>query len=364
MIFNKLYVNCIGRAMEGSLSAGDLFGAASQLSEENEPFLIIELYKNWIKYNTNNPLAFAVYFNYATELTKSNQFSAAINALRESIKINPNFFPPYLALGTVYERIGEQNKAIDCWQQVVIKLASAYQSKTIIPEDDKHRLMALHNIRRLQTNKESELRQKFDPLQRYLARVVEHDLDIGELFAIYETLKSAGEIYLISELYRIWIKHNSDHPSLYAAYYNYSSILSVVNDLETAKAAVSESIKIKPDFVQSYILLGSVHEKLGEHDESRACWQWVINHLDTMSQSATLDNAQIGFKNTALRGMSRLRSISEGALRQKLQGLRPYLEMAQFKKQTDPDTPLWNPEATKAAEDLVAVLADRPAIFP
>ena len=73
-----------------------------------EPQKAADLYKTWIARNGSNQLLHAVYFNYGGGAVEGRATSAgAINALRECIRLKPDFYPPYINLGRALEDTGQ-----------------------------------------------------------------------------------------------------------------------------------------------------------------------------------------------------------------------------------------------------------------
>ncbi len=120
----------------------DLFTNTDLTSREN-PSLAPELYKLWISGNDSHPLLYNAYFNYAISLANSGDRAGAINALRECIRLNPDFQPPYINLGRLLEDDHEISGAISIWNDLVDRL------KTVNAESIKHKLIVLKQIGRV-----------------------------------------------------------------------------------------------------------------------------------------------------------------------------------------------------------------------
>ena len=118
----EVFSDALKRAMERALSVGELIGVAEQLNRAGEKSLAIALYRAWIENNSDNPLLHAIYFNYGVLLTGANELPAARSALAESIRIKPDFYPPYINIGHVLDRMGAGGDAVLHWQQVVNRL--------------------------------------------------------------------------------------------------------------------------------------------------------------------------------------------------------------------------------------------------
>ena len=139
---SPLFANAISRAIQKELSVMDLIDTASKLGDTKEAHLIAELYRVWLEYNPEEPLRYAIYFNYGSVLAGSNNQAGARDAFRMAISINPDFYPPYINLGNALEKLGSVEDAIAVWQVVVDRL------RTVKPDAIKYKLSALKQIGR------------------------------------------------------------------------------------------------------------------------------------------------------------------------------------------------------------------------
>ena len=121
----------------------DLFTAAEALERQHEPAKVTDLYKAWIAANSENALLHAVYFNYAVSLSKMGDRPGCINALRECIRLKPDFYPPYINLGRALEDGGQLGGAVGQWMALANSLPS------VNGDSVKHKLMALQQIGRV-----------------------------------------------------------------------------------------------------------------------------------------------------------------------------------------------------------------------
>ena len=121
----------------------DLFSDAERLERLQEPQQVVDLYKTWIAANPGNPLLHAVYFNYGVALSKLGDRAGAINALRECIRLKPDFYPPYINLGRILEDIGQLGFAVGQWLALVNSLPA------VNGDSVRHKLMALQQLGRV-----------------------------------------------------------------------------------------------------------------------------------------------------------------------------------------------------------------------
>ena len=133
----------MGLAFVQQSSIAELFVAADKLARAQEPQQAADLYKTWIARNGSSELLHAAYFNYGVALSKLGDHAGAINALRASIRLKPDFYPPYINLGRALEDTGQLGTAVTEWLALVNSLASVNGDAV------KHKLIALQQIGRV-----------------------------------------------------------------------------------------------------------------------------------------------------------------------------------------------------------------------
>ena len=121
----------------------DLFGAAERLEREQELQKVAELYKTWIANNADDRLLHVAYFNYAVALAKAGDRAGAVVALRDCIRLKPDFYPPYINLGRILEDAGQVGSAVAQWLALVGGLP------TVNGDTVRHKLMALQQVGRV-----------------------------------------------------------------------------------------------------------------------------------------------------------------------------------------------------------------------
>lgn len=139
-----------------------LFHEAERLEKTHNAAGAAELYKRWVALNPDDPNLAAALFNMAVVAQRSGDPFGAINALRDAIRINPDFHPPYINLGRALEDVGQVGAAISQWLALSGRLASVNGAAL------RHKLMALTQAGRvLESNHldapaEDALRQVLD----------------------------------------------------------------------------------------------------------------------------------------------------------------------------------------------------------
>src|SRR5580765_2068087 len=102
-----------------------------------------------------------------------------------------------------------------------------------------------------------------DVLSSALIQAMARDLSVSDLVRTAETLKEKGPNGSVENLYATWVRHNQDHPMLFAVLFNYSVVLSDSGKLEEARDCLTQAIGLNPNFMPPYINLGRVYERLG-----------------------------------------------------------------------------------------------------
>jgi predicted O-linked N-acetylglucosamine transferase (SPINDLY family) len=139
-----------------------------------------------------------------------------------------------------------------------------------------------------------------DLLASALQRSHERTLTVMDLLNVAGQLQAAGEVAAVATLYATWIEHNGDNPILYAVHFNHAVVLSNTGNLEGAKHALMEAIRLNPDFYPPYINLGHVMERMGLNGDAVGHWYAVSNRL------ATVTGDNVGYKTAALKQVGRL----------------------------------------------------------
>ncbi len=112
------------RSTSRNLSVADLIHTAETLKQNNQANSIQTLYSTWIQHNEDNPLLYAVLFNYAVVLSDLDHLFTARDCLQRAIKLNPDFMPAYINLGRVHERLGDSSLAVTQWSAALTRMSA------------------------------------------------------------------------------------------------------------------------------------------------------------------------------------------------------------------------------------------------
>lgn len=142
-IAQDFYEQAVSRIRAAELPLGDLIGAGENLRLLGEHALSAALYRNWISFNSDDAVLYAAYFNYGVALRDAGDFCGAILALKECIRIKPDFHPAYINLGRAFEDSGQLGAAVKEWLTLADSL-SAVNGSTL-----KHKVLALQQTGRV-----------------------------------------------------------------------------------------------------------------------------------------------------------------------------------------------------------------------
>lgn len=130
------------RSMARDLSVIDLIRTAETMKHSGQSTSVETLYTSWIQHNPDNPLLYAVLFNYSVVLSDTGKLDPARACLERAIALNPDFMPAHINLGRIDERRGAVGAAVMQWSAVLGKLAAV--TGTAIS----HKTTALNQIAR------------------------------------------------------------------------------------------------------------------------------------------------------------------------------------------------------------------------
>ncbi len=110
------------RAANNQLNIAELITTAADLTRAGANTLASRLYKTWLDNNDDSPHRHVAYFNYGITLTSVGDYNNAKDALYASVRFNPEFYPGYINLANILEKVGAIDQAIAIWMIVVNKL--------------------------------------------------------------------------------------------------------------------------------------------------------------------------------------------------------------------------------------------------
>ena len=127
-------------------------------------------YAAWVASHPQDPLLYAVLFNYSVALTDSGKIVEAQQALEQAIALSPDFMPAYINLGRVLERQGKIGLAIIQWSAALARMAE------VNPSAVSHKVTTLNQSARAQDAVSQD-----DPAETMLRESLELDRDQSEV---------------------------------------------------------------------------------------------------------------------------------------------------------------------------------------
>jgi predicted O-linked N-acetylglucosamine transferase (SPINDLY family) len=116
---NELLASALSRATERNLSVIELIQTVEAVRPTSGEGGVKLLYETWIEHNQDNPLLYAVLFNYSVTLTDTGALDTAHETLERAISLKPDFMPAHINLGRIHERQGKIGLAVTQWSQVI-----------------------------------------------------------------------------------------------------------------------------------------------------------------------------------------------------------------------------------------------------
>jgi predicted O-linked N-acetylglucosamine transferase (SPINDLY family) len=107
-----------------TISVADLINTAETLKAVGQNQQVENLYATWIEHNRDNPLLYAVLFNYSVVLSDAGKIALAKATLEQALRVNPDFVPAYINLGRTYERLGNAALAVLQWSAGLGKMTA------------------------------------------------------------------------------------------------------------------------------------------------------------------------------------------------------------------------------------------------
>ena len=130
-----------------------------------------------------------------------------------------------------------------------------------------------------------------------LGKATRRELTLIDLLSLSEVLLSAAQRIAI---YNTWICNNPTDGLLYVAHFNLGVTLLNVGDVNGAKNAQENAIRINPEFLPPYLNLGLSYERLGLVDQAIASWGTAVNKLSLITAQ------NIEYKTMALKHIGRV----------------------------------------------------------
>jgi len=120
-----IFTSAIIQATARTLTVSDLIRTAETLRQSGQAGSVENLYAVWVECNPDDPLLYAVLFNYAVTLSDAGKLQTARECLERALSLQPDFMPACINLGRVLERLGHVGLAVVARLAVTCYLAVA-----------------------------------------------------------------------------------------------------------------------------------------------------------------------------------------------------------------------------------------------
>lgn len=160
----ELLATALRRATERVMTVLDLIQTVERVRAADGEAGVQQLYDTWITHNPQDPLLYAVLFNYAVTLTDTGSLDKARETLERAQSIKPGFMPVHINLGRILERQGNIQQAVLQWTKVIDGL-NQINGPSIL-----HKITALN-----QTARVLEAAGQDEPAENMLRQSVEVD---------------------------------------------------------------------------------------------------------------------------------------------------------------------------------------------
>ncbi|MDO8605019.1 MAG: O-linked N-acetylglucosamine transferase [Phaeospirillum sp.] len=261
---SELLSSAMTRSAERNLSVLDLIRIAEQLKPIGGPASVLALYDSWISHNSDNPLLYAVLFNYSVSLGDVGDLTAAKDCLERALALNPDFMPAYINLGRLHERLGAAGTAVLQWSAMTDRLAQVTGNAIT------HKTAALNQIARVMEDgnqdesAEAMLRQSLD-LDRDQREALQHYIALRQRqceWPVVAPWERVGRDALMKGMSPLSIAAYTDDPMLQLAlawHYNKCDVGQPANPIVQSHWAAREGRRTGP------LRIGYLSSDLREH---------------------------------------------------------------------------------------------------
>lgn len=127
-------------------------------------------------------------------------------------------------------------------------------------------------------------------------------LSISELIDAATACVASRQVEPARQLYRTWISRNREHPLLFVAHFNCSTLDTQIGDAAAAIDSLEQAIALNADFMPAYINLGGMLERAGAPDKALELWRTAVN------RPVPINGNMVNYARTALKQTARVLS--------------------------------------------------------
>ncbi|TFW31098.1 O-linked N-acetylglucosamine transferase family protein, partial [Duganella callida] len=104
-------------------------------------------------------------------------------------------------------------------------------------------------------------------------------LPIMQLIGLASLMNQSGQGARAAELYHLWL-NCTESPLLFAAWYNLGVLQIQADEQHDAEQSLRAALAIKPDFIDARMALGTLQERLCQHEAALASWRAALAQID------------------------------------------------------------------------------------
>lgn len=110
-----------------------------------------------------------------------------------------------------------------------------------------------------------------------LTQAWNHQLDLSELITSANNLHTQQLYVYEAILYKVWLSRYTTSVN-HLVYFNYGTSLFSNGDMDGAKDAYLEALRLSSEFIQPHFNLGIIYEREGRFDLAFSEWLWIVNN--------------------------------------------------------------------------------------
>jgi predicted O-linked N-acetylglucosamine transferase (SPINDLY family) len=189
----------LDQAAEGDLSLAGLIDLTTQWHREGGSGRIDTLYRTWLAYNSQHPLAYAARFNYAVLLAERGALRQARDMLLAALAQKPDFSPACINLGSVLERADDRLGAVAAWQRITQRLTQIDGESVGFKTTALNQIARVFETARVEAPAEAAMAASLDidPSQR---EVIQHMVALRQVQCIWPVLQDRPRLSAAAQL--------------------------------------------------------------------------------------------------------------------------------------------------------------------
>lgn len=192
---------------------------------------------------------------------KLQQYPTAVSYFKQSIQINPNYLPAYMALGAIYENAGYDHRAVTYYQSASERLPLAIEPI---------RALAILFAKRAEYPSSNVYFDKWE-------KRTPNDYDLWNQRGIQSIQR--GQFLAAKKFFETAIRMG---PDVGISYYYLGTIYHHFNQTQVAERQYLKALRLDPSVAQANANLGKLYELRGDWDSAYQAYQGAIRANPTV----------------------------------------------------------------------------------